>query len=167
MEGTDEDTDGAWDLCVSEPGVCFLYIFDFTLLIFHYKQTMLREPKRLGHPPTTIGLETLMSSHMFCTRSHLFLRFSAFVLNLSHVTITNTASLVLCGLVYSHYTHQWSRTSSYTVYLAQPHSLQSFNYRSGSSVDICTCTSQATHQQSHRGHVVTLAPYEAPHSQVS
>ena len=61
--------------------------------------------------------------------------------------------------------HTLRHTSSYTVYLAQPHSLQSFNYRSGSSVNICTRTSQATHQQSHEGHAVTLAPYEAPHSQ--
>ena len=108
--------------------------------------------------------DALMSSHMFCTRSHLFSHFSAFGLNLSHVTTTNTASLVLCRLVYSHYTsshadvthhtrgHTLRHTSSYTVYLAQPYSLQSFNYRSGSSVDICTRTHQATHQQSRGGH---------------
>ena len=48
--------------------------------------------------------------------------------------------------------HTLRHTSSYTVYLAQPHSLRSFNYRSGSSVDICTCISQATHQQSRGGH---------------
>ena len=53
--------------------------------------------------------EPLMSSHMFCARSHLFLHFSAFGLKLSHVTTTNTASLVLCGSIYSHYTHQQSR----------------------------------------------------------
>ena len=27
MEGTDEDTDGGRDLCISEPGVCFFNIF--------------------------------------------------------------------------------------------------------------------------------------------
>ena len=41
----------------------------------------------------------LMSSHMFCARSHLLSHFSAFGLKLSHVTTTNTASLVLCGPV--------------------------------------------------------------------
>ena len=50
-------------------------------------------------------LSSVMSSHMFCTRSYLFSHFSAFGLNLSHVTTTNTASLVMCGPVYSHYTH--------------------------------------------------------------
>ena len=51
----------------------------------------------------------LMSSHLFCACSHLFSHFSAFGLKLSHVTATNTASLVLCRPVYSHYTHQRSR----------------------------------------------------------
>ena len=124
--------------------------------------------------------ELMMSSHMFCARSHLFSHFSAFGLKLSHVTTTNTASLVLCGPVYSHYTHQRSlrchashaRSHPATYIIihslsSQPHSLWSFNYRSSSSVDICTRTSQATHQQSRGGHMVTLAPYEAPHSQVS
>ena len=60
-----------------------------------------------GHRHGVVG--TVMSSHMFCTRSHLFSHFSAFGLNLSHVTTTNTASLVMCGPVYSHYTHQQSR----------------------------------------------------------
>ena len=106
-----------------------------------------------------------MSSHMFCACSHLLSHFSAFGLKLSHVTTTNTASLVLCDPYnpitptsghadVTHHTcgHTLRHTSSYTVYLAQPHSLQSFNYRSGSSVDICTRTHQATHQQSHGGH---------------
>ena len=56
--------------------------------------------------PATVPV---MSSHMFCARSHLFSHFSAFGLKLSHVTTTNTASLVLCRPVYSHYTHQQSR----------------------------------------------------------
>ena len=54
-------------------------------------------PQHIGQPHC---IDMLMSSHMFCTRSHLFSHFSAFGLNLSHVTTTNTASLVMCGPVY-------------------------------------------------------------------
>ena len=47
------------ETCASRAPGAFLYIyFIFTPLIFHYKQTTLWEPKRLCHPPTTIGLET-------------------------------------------------------------------------------------------------------------
>ena len=79
MEDTDEDTDGARDLCVSSPW-CILYIyFIFTPLIFHYKQTMLREPKRLCHPPTMIGVETRPQMRLHLLVCFFYIPFSYFI----------------------------------------------------------------------------------------
>ena len=100
---------------LSIPGNFFFFVFAINYLLIHIcltatsvdvEQIFSQGRLLLSHVHSRLSV---MSSHMFCTRSHLFSHFSAFGLNLSHVTTTNTASLVMCGPVYSHYTHQQSR----------------------------------------------------------
>ena len=67
------------ETCASRaPGMFFIY-FIFTLLIFHYKQTTLQELKRLGHPPTMIGLETCSQTRLHLSVSFFYILFSYFI----------------------------------------------------------------------------------------
>ena len=68
------------ETCASRsPGYVFLIYFVFTLLIFYYKQTTLREPKRLGHPPTTIGLKTCPQTRLHLSVCFFYIPFSFFI----------------------------------------------------------------------------------------